>query len=129
MTHIKKINLKAPWTDFENNELFEGDVIIHPDGTIGTIIFKCEYYDPHNQWVVDYGEEDLSRLSLQIGDKGRAIKLLQEIIPNTEAQESEKLINELEKIYQRSGWRNIKKLVIREAEIKKRLSELLTLNS
>jgi len=120
------MNLKAPWSDFENNELFEGDIIVHPDGTIGTIIFKCEYINPHNQWLVDYRKGDLSRLSLQIGDKGRAIKLLQEIIPNIEEQESEKLINELEKIYQRSGWRDIKRLVIREAEIKKRLSELLS---
>jgi len=40
-------------------------------------------------------------------------------------QESEKLISELEKIYQRDGWRDIKQLVIYESEIKKRLSELL----
>lgn len=40
-------------------------------------------------------------------------------------QESEELINELETIYQRDGWREIKQLVIYEAEIKKRLAELL----
>ncbi|MCK4891534.1 MAG: hypothetical protein KAS78_02585 [Candidatus Pacebacteria bacterium] len=119
------MKLKVPWSDFENNELFEGDIIVHPDGTTGTIIFKSEYINPHNQWFVDYGEGDLSRLNLQIGDKGRAVKLLQEIIPNIEEEESEKLINELEKIYKRSGWRDIKQLVIYEAEIKKRLSELL----
>ena len=120
------MKLKAPWTDFKNNELFEGDAIIHPDGTIGTIVFKHKNNDPNDEWLVDYGDGTPSRLCLQIGNKGRAVKLLQEIIPNIEEQESEKLINELEKIYQRSGWRDIKQLVIHEAEIKKRLSELLS---
>lgn len=42
-----------------------------------------------------------------------------------EAEESERLISELEKIYMRNGWRNVKQLVIYESEIKKRLSDLL----
>jgi len=41
-------------------------------------------------------------------------------------KESEELINGLEKIYHRTGWRDIKQLVIYEAEIKKRLSKLST---
>ena len=117
---------KAPWTDFENNELFEGDTIIHPSGETGIIVFKHKPTNLHDQWLVNYGDKIYSRLSLQIGDKGRAVKLPQEIIPNIEQQESEKLINELQEIYQRNGWRDIKQLVIRETEIKKRLSELLS---
>lgn len=40
-------------------------------------------------------------------------------------KESEELLNKLEVIYLKTGWRNNKNMVKREAEIKKRLSEIL----
>lgn len=67
---------KAPWTDFIGITLFDGDTIIHPSGQSGKIIFKPERERKSDQWVVDYGDGIESRLCLQIGDRGRAIKQL-----------------------------------------------------
>lgn len=65
---------KCPWKDYAGNELYEGDVIAHPDGSTGKILFLPEFHEEiHDQWRVDYGDEVL-RLSLQIGDKGQAVK-------------------------------------------------------
>lgn len=66
---------KAPWVDSQNNELFDGDTIVHPDGQTGTIEFHCTLHSPTDQWLVNYGDGVPSRLCLQIGDKGRAVKL------------------------------------------------------
>lgn len=63
---------KAPWPDFNGREIFEGDNIIHPTGEQGIVVFIKDATDVHDQWKVDYGTGVLSRLSLQIGDKGQA---------------------------------------------------------
>ena len=67
---------KAPWPDYKGNDLFEGDVIKHPSGEQGVIIYyemrEGEY--EHDKWRVRY-EDCLSRLGLQIGDKGQAVKV------------------------------------------------------
>lgn len=65
----------APWPDYAGNEIHEGDTIIHPSGEKGVVVFMELEQDPHDQWRVDYGEVWLSRLSLQIGDKGQAVKV------------------------------------------------------
>ncbi len=70
------IKKKVPWLDLNNNELFEGDTIRHPDGETGIIIFCGKCTGVHDQWRVDYGDGVPSRLSLQIGDKGQAVKFL-----------------------------------------------------
>ena len=59
----------TPFKDFKGNNIFNGDTIQHPDGTKGKVFYKegAEY-----PWKVDYGDEVLT-LSLQIGDKGRAV--------------------------------------------------------
>lgn len=62
----------APWPDYRGREIREDDTIQHPDGDRGVVVFLGEYSDPGDQWRVDYGDGFLSRLSLQIGDKGRA---------------------------------------------------------
>ena len=69
--HIKK----APWTDYEGNYIYDGDTIRHPDGRTGTVKFdKCSRSDRlEDQWVVDYGEGQCSRLCLQVGGKGQAV--------------------------------------------------------
>lgn len=68
--------MKAPWKDFAGADIHEGDVIVHPaTGERGTVVFLPEYSDPSDQWRVAYQEPDggLSRLCLQIGDKGQAV--------------------------------------------------------
>lgn len=64
---------KAPWTDFAGQDIHEGDVIHHPSGEFGKVVFLPKEKDAGDQWRVDYGDGDLSRLCLQIGNKGQAI--------------------------------------------------------
>jgi len=65
---------KAPWTDFKGDDIREGDVMSHPSGQQGTVVFHHERKAPSDQWVIDYGEIGLeSRLCLQVGDRGQAI--------------------------------------------------------
>ena len=67
---------KAPWNDFAGNEIYEGDVIQHPDGMTGAVVYQSLAKEAEDQWRVDYREAGLSRLCLQIGDKGRATVVL-----------------------------------------------------
>ena len=64
---------EAPWVDFAGNRIFEGDAIGHLAGECGVVKFLAEFADPSDQWRVDYGDGVLSRLCLQIGDKGQAV--------------------------------------------------------
>jgi len=64
---------KAPWTDFAGKDIHEGDIIEHPSGERGRVVFLEQESDPGDQWRVDYGEDNLSRLCLQVGDKGQAV--------------------------------------------------------
>lgn len=67
---------EAPWPDYQGNRLFEGDIIRHPSGEEGVIV-----YVPRNEsysispWCVHYDDGGLSALSLQVGSKGRAVKV------------------------------------------------------
>lgn len=63
----------APWPDFAGKIIHEGDTIEHLSGECGVVVFLANETDPGDQWRVDYGTGDLSRLCLQIGDKGRAV--------------------------------------------------------
>ena len=63
----------APWKDFAGRSIYEGDSIEHPSGERGTVVFLDHESNECDQWRVDYGTEGLSRLCLQIGDKGRAV--------------------------------------------------------
>jgi len=64
---------KAPWPDFAGNDIHEGDTIKHPSEQQGKVVFLEHETDPADQWRVDYGDTYLSRLCLQIGDKGMAV--------------------------------------------------------
>lgn len=64
---------KSPYLDFVDNEIYEGDTLIHPSGETGKVVFLENEPRPDDQWRVDYGTNDLSRLCMQIGDKGQAI--------------------------------------------------------
>ncbi len=61
---------KCHFKDFDGKPIHEGDTIQHPDGMTATVV-----YDPgHDMWRADYGDgSHPSTLSLQIGDKGRAV--------------------------------------------------------
>lgn len=63
----------APWPDFSGNDIHEGDTIEHPSGERGTVVFLPDEADAGDQWRVDYGTGDLSRLCLQVGYKGMAV--------------------------------------------------------
>src|SRR5690242_1993601 len=65
--------MKAPWKDFSGSDIHEGDVISHPCGERGKVVFLPEYSEAADQWRVDYDGIPLSRLCLQIGDKGQAV--------------------------------------------------------
>jgi hypothetical protein len=65
--------MKAHWTDYVGNPIFEGDIIEHPTGETGKVIHLLTYPDPSDAWRVDYGDDMLSRLCLQIGEKGMAV--------------------------------------------------------
>ena len=76
---ITKGRKLAPWPDYEGNPIREGDTLIHPSGEFGTVIFKkIRGPDEQNQWLLEYGPDNFSRLCLQIGSKGRA--LVQKIV-------------------------------------------------
>jgi hypothetical protein len=69
----KKSCAKYPWPDFNGNDIYEGDVIQHPSGERGTVVFlrgEDTFGDP---WKVDYGSTGMSALFLQIGERGRAV--------------------------------------------------------
>lgn len=64
----------APWKDFAGNDICEGDIITHPSGESGKVVFVPDGEVPEDQWMVAYvGSKYLSRLCLQIGDRGQAV--------------------------------------------------------
>lgn len=71
---VGKQREKAPWPDYENNDLFEGDIIIHPNGETGIIEVDKNFANPNDRWRVNYGNRISSRLNLQVGKKGKAVK-------------------------------------------------------
>ena len=64
----------APWKDFAGNDIHEGDTITHPSGESGKVVFVPDGEAPEDQWMIAYvGSKYLSRLCLQIGDRGQAV--------------------------------------------------------
>lgn len=66
---------KAPWQDYKGDDLYAGDTISHPCGTKGVIILNDSFDLDSDKWLVKYGRDDFSRLIIQIGDKGQAVKV------------------------------------------------------
>jgi hypothetical protein len=65
---------KAPWKDYEGNDLYEGDFIAHPNIECGEVVFKPEFGGLRG-WRVKYPDDEYtSWLALQIGKKGKAVK-------------------------------------------------------
>ena len=64
----------APWKDFAGNDIHEGDIITHPSGESGKVVFLPDEIEQYDQWRVAYvGSKYLSRLCLQVGDRGQAV--------------------------------------------------------
>lgn len=63
----------APWPDFAGNEIHEGDTIIRPSGECGVVVKVENQPSVSDEWRVDYGLGHLSRLCLQLGDRGKAV--------------------------------------------------------
>lgn len=64
---------KAPWKDFNGNNIFQGDKLVHPSGQWGVVVFRPDRESPEDRWLVNYGDTFESRLCLQIGDKGMGV--------------------------------------------------------
>jgi hypothetical protein len=68
---------KAPWPDFAGNDLYEGDIIIHPSGEQGVIRYVPTINKTvTDDWLVEYRGSSVrcSRLVLQVGSKGQAVR-------------------------------------------------------
>lgn len=63
----------APWPDYAGNPIRHGDRIRHPEGLEGVVVRLPGYADAHDAWCVAYQDRTVSRLSLQIGDRGQAV--------------------------------------------------------
>ena len=63
---------KAPWTDFSGHDIYAGNVIQHPSGDTGQVVYDPSQKDELDQWRVEYTDGELARLCDQIGIKGQA---------------------------------------------------------
>lgn len=63
---------KSPYNDYLNCQIFEGDIIQHPSGEKGTVVFEQRSESDSDNWLVQYEDGIKSRLCLQVGDKGQA---------------------------------------------------------
>jgi hypothetical protein len=66
---------KAPYQDYEGNDLHEGDTIIHPSGQRGVVKYFSNLVNP---WRVKYARHDrygaiTLALCLQVDNRGQAI--------------------------------------------------------
>lgn len=64
----------APWPDFAGRQINHGDYLAHPDGTEFVAVRLNGFDDEGDAWRAIYGNPpSISRLCLQIGNKGRAV--------------------------------------------------------
>jgi hypothetical protein len=65
----------APWPDFVGQPINHGDRLMHPDGTTFVAVRLNGHAREEDAWRAVYDAEptgSVSRLGLQIGDRGRA---------------------------------------------------------
>lgn len=72
------MDIKTPYQDFKGNDLHVGDLIEHPNGERGQIVLLTDGETEDDKWRVDYDGWPFSRLCLQVGDKGQAVKVMTE---------------------------------------------------
>lgn len=66
---------KSPYTDYYNHEIFEDDLIQHPSGEKGIVVFEERTENNSDNWLIQYEDGIKSRLCLQFGEKGQAVVL------------------------------------------------------
>lgn len=83
----------APWLDFHDQPIRHGDRLVHPDGTTFVAVRLNGYADEGDAWRVVYDSDlqHVSRLCLQIGDKGRAVLTIQPAAAPAQAATDEAL--------------------------------------
>ncbi|WP_414659204.1 hypothetical protein ACMHYC_10765 [Acinetobacter courvalinii] len=72
--------MKSPFKDYYNYEISEGDVIQHPSGEKGIVVFEKRNESDSDNWLVEYEDGIKSRLCLQVGGKGQAYVIQSENI-------------------------------------------------
>lgn len=74
--HDQQEALVAPWADFKGGPIRHGDRLSHPDGTTFVALRLNGFDAETDAWraVYDHDPQTVSRLCLQIGDKGQAAK-------------------------------------------------------
>ena len=65
--------MKAPWNDYLDKEINEGDTILQPSGQKGIVVYHEDREEPTDAWCVKYDDKIESRLCLQICDSGMCI--------------------------------------------------------
>lgn len=65
----------APWPDFAGNPIRHGDRLAHPTGEEFTAVWLKGHEDEGDAWRAVYDNATVSRLGLQIGDKGQAVRV------------------------------------------------------
>jgi hypothetical protein len=72
MTKDERAEPVAPWPDYLGQPIHHGARLAHPDGT-GFVAVRLMGYDSEgDSWRAVYDDASVSRLCLQIGDKGQA---------------------------------------------------------
>ena len=64
--------MKTPYKDYAGVQLYTGDIVRHPDWQQGVVYYDYRY---SNKWRVQYDDGSTGALALQIGHKGRAVKV------------------------------------------------------
>jgi hypothetical protein len=64
---------ESPWVDFYGQPIRHGDRLTHPSGQEFVAVRLEGYPEPSGAWRAVYDNASVSRLCLQIGDKGRAV--------------------------------------------------------
>ncbi len=95
---MNNVRREAPWPDFAGNAIHEGDLIRHPEGEEGLVVYLDGQAEATDQWRVDYQMGGpLSRLCLQIGDKGQAVVVdvvTEQALPATDVEPDDKVVME-----------------------------------
>lgn len=63
----------CPWPDYIGTPIRHGDRLSHPDGTEFVAVYLNGYDTAEDSWRAVYDAGPVSRLCLQIGDKGQAV--------------------------------------------------------
>jgi hypothetical protein len=72
MTEGERAEPVAPWPDYLGQPIHHGARLSHPDGT-GFVAVRLMGHDSDGDaWRAVYDDASVSRLCLQIGDKGQA---------------------------------------------------------